>query len=324
MKYIFFASAFLALLFSPKLSNAYTAESFRSFISEVKVEAREAGVSEASINKLNNIEFQPTTIRLDRKQPESVVTFERYMQNIIPTSRVNLAKKHYNSNKAVLKRIESEYGVPAEFIVALWAIESNFGENMGNFPILDSLATLAYEGRRRDFFKKELILALKMADSDGIDIENVTGSWAGAMGQTQFMPSSFLKYATDGDNDGDRDIWNSKADAFASIANYLSTVGWNSEMTWGRKIKSSQNVDKSQVGWKIKKPLSEWKAMGFKLASGKEIQGSDDLITSVIYVGGNPNHAYIAYPNFHTILDWNKSSYFAVAVGTLADKIAGR
>lgn len=178
---------------------------------------------------LANVKPDASIIKLDRKQYKSTITLEQYLNRVISSSRIKTARKLYKQNKPILEMIQKESGVEPEFIVALWGLESNFGQNTGGFHVIESLATLAYEGRRRDFFEGELINALKIIQEGHILQEDMNGSWAGAMGQSQFMPTSFYKYAVDYNGDGRKDIWGTKNDVFASIANYLKTEGWSNK-----------------------------------------------------------------------------------------------
>ena len=228
----------------------------------------------------------------------------------------------YRKHRAELEKAAQKYGVPANYIVALWGIETSYGDNTGGFKVIPALATLAHDGRRSTFFRKELINALKILDAGHISSANMKGSWAGAMGQNQFMPSSFHAFAVDGNGDGKRDIWTSLPDVFASTANYLSKSGWKEDERWGRKVKLPQGFSKSLTGKKIKKPLSEWASMGITLPSGAPIPQADGIRASVITPDGLNGPAYLAYDNYRVIMKWNNSTYFATSVGLLADLIA--
>lgn len=318
-------SLFITIVFTANSANAerdISESAFKEWLPTLKQQAIEAGISKEIIAKtLDKAEFIPKVIKFDRRQPHATVNFKDYLQKITPSSRAKLAKKKYKENKALLNKIGKKYGVQPRFIVSLWAIESNFGSNMGGFKIVDSLATLAFEGRRREFFTKELISALRIIQNGDIEADKMLGSWAGAMGQTQFMPSSFLELAVDGDNDGKRDIWGTKADVFSSIANYLSKRGWDHKTTWGRKIQLPKDFNMNLIGMGTEKPISEWSKLGVRKYNGNLIHNSPDLTASLVQPQPGKSDTYIVYSNYRTILKWNRSTYFATAVGVLADKI---
>ena len=209
----------------------------------------------------------------------------------------------------------------SRYIVALWGIETDFGRITGGFPVISSLATLAYDGRRSKFFRKELLLALKIVDGGHILAKDMVGSWAGAMGQNQFMPSSFHAYAVDYDKDGSKDIWKTLPDVFASIANYLSKSGWQADQTWGRPVRLPENFSRKFLGRKIKKPLGEWQQLGVRKLSGQDLPKRNLLSSIIRPEKGQIGPAFVIYNNYEVILKWNRSNYFATAVGTLSDKI---
>lgn len=294
---------------------------FEQWIHSTAQEAEEAGVSQTTINNtLKKASLVPTVIKLDRRQPYKTKSFADYTKTVLPQSRVKKAKTLYRENKALLDRIGKQYGVQPRFIVTLWGIESNFGQNMGSFSIIDALATLAFEGRRASFFKKELINAMKIIDQGHAQYDNMKGSWAGAMGQTQFMPSSFLSLAVDGNSDGKKDIWATKEDVFASIANYLSQSKWDNTTTWGRRVSLPKQFDKKLIDIKLEKTLAEWQNLGVRTIDGKDLP-KRELTASLITPEENGKEVFLVYSNYKTVLKWNRSLYFATAVGLLSDKI---
>lgn len=310
----------LLLVLTPATSYA-SAQNFTSWLAAVKQEARTKGISQTTIDQaLGNVQYLPRVIELDRKQPESTVSFSHYLQRVLPPSRIQKARNLYHQNAALLNTIGQRYGVQPRFIVALWGIESNFGENTGGFSIIDALATLAHDGRRSEFFRSELLKALIIIDQGHIRASEMKGSWAGAMGQTQFMPSSFLKYAVDYDGDGKQDIWKNKADAFASIANYLSKEGWNDEYTWGRQVNIPANLDRTYINIDHSDKLQSWRARGVRTKNGGILPDAP-IKASLIKPGETDRLYYLAYPNYKVILKWNRSKYFATAVGLFADDI---
>ena len=240
---------------------------------------------------------------------------------IVNPTRIKKGREMMRRYQRELDAVEAQYGVPKQFIVALWGIETNYGSNTGGFKVVPALATLAWEGRRATFFKKELMNALKIIDAGHISAGSMKGSWAGAMGQNQFMPSSFNAYAVDQNGDGRRDIWSTKMDVFGSSANYLKKNGWNSGERWGRRVQLPASFPKSLIGPKIKKPLSEWASMGVRKLDSTALPG-ENMMASIVAPDGVDGEAYIVYNNYQTIMDWNRSTYFATSVGLLADQIA--
>jgi len=317
---ILFLTAIL-LIFTAFPALAQT-QNFDVWLKNFRQEALQAGISQRTINvALNNIQSKNRVIELDRKQPEGKRTFQQYKKLIVDPVRIRNGKKNLHANYQLLQRVENQYGVPKQYIVALWGIETNYGANTGGFDIIPALATLAWEGRRGAFFKKELINALKIIDEGHISAANMKGSWAGAMGQCQFMPSSFNAYAVDGNGDGKRDIWNTKADIFASIANYLKTVGWKTNERWGRRVTLPASFPATLEGRKIKKPLSYWSSLGVKTYRGGALP-QENMMASIVAPDGIKGETYIIYDNFRTIMDWNRSTYFATSVGLIADALA--
>ena len=223
----------------------------------------------------------------------------------------------------MLNRIGAQYGVQPRFIVALWGIETDFGRNTGGFGVITALATLAHDGRRSEYFRGELLNALKIIDAGHIAAGDMKGSWAGAMGQSQFMPSSFLSYAVDQNGDGRRDIWTTQEDVFASIANYLASVGWKDDQTWGRAVRLPQSFNQSLVGLETVKPIGAWQSIGVRRPNGTDLP-TRQLSASIIQPDGAGTRAYMVYDNFRTTLKWNRSTYFALAVGRLSDSMIAR
>jgi membrane-bound lytic murein transglycosylase B len=221
-----------------------------------------------------------------------------------------------------LDNAAKRYGVQREIILAIWGLESAYGANTGGYNVIESLATLAYDGRRPQVFREQLIDALLILEAGDIDALAMRGSWAGAMGQTQFMPSAFRQYAVDGDNDGRRDIWGDHADVFDSTANYLLRKGWRPGESWGSEVKLPRDFPWEQAEIDIKKPLAEWRKLGVKRTNGAELPAVAAM-ASVIAPAGHRGPTFIVYENFHTILAYNYSSAYALAVGHLGDRIAG-
>ncbi|OYQ37736.1 lytic transglycosylase [Niveispirillum lacus] len=304
-------------------SPAQAAPDFQQWLGTLKQEAAREGIRPATIETaLTGIAPIPRILELDGRQPERTISFETYLSRAVTKTRIKRAREQMVTHKALLTQISNKYGVPARFIVALWGMETDFGGNMGGFKVIDALATLAYDGRRSAFFRGELLTALRILDEGHIAPDRMLGSWAGAMGQCQFMPSSFFKYAQDGNGDGRRDIWTTHADVFASAANYLSTVGWKTEQTWGRAVRLPKGADSAAwVG--LDKPalsLSAWAKRGVRSADGKALPKAN-MDAWLVQPDGPKGRAFLVYGNYRTIMDWNRSTYFATAVGILADHI---
>jgi membrane-bound lytic murein transglycosylase B len=297
---------------------------FPSFLAGVRQDALKEGIRQRTLDvALANVQPIARVLELDKKQPERILTFAQYIERVVPQSRIDLARRKMQENQPLLDEISKKFGVQPRFIVALWGIETDFGQRTGTFQIVPALATLAYDGRRSAFFRKELIDALRIIDQGHITPEAMIGSWAGAMGQNQFMPSSFLAYAYDWNGDGRRDIWTSREDALASIANYLAKVGWKGSETWGREIRLPARFDQGMVGLDTKKPIAGWSALGVRRADGGELPARD-IEASLVQPGGPEGPTLLVYDNYRTVMKWNKSLYFASAVGFLSDGLEER
>ncbi len=302
---------------------SYASEPFGAWLADLYEEASKNGVSQETLDSaLADITPIQRVIELDRKQPEHKMTFAEYREKIVHPLRIKTGRKMMRENHALLTKISEEYGVAPQYIVALWGIETNYGQNTGGFSIIPALATLAWEGRREDFFRKELLTALKIIDAGHISAEKMKGSWAGAMGQNQFMPSSFMNFALDGNGDGRKDIWDTRADVFASTANYLTRSGWKNEQRWGREVKLPADFPRHFEGLKVKRTLSQWKASGVTLPSGRAIPVVQGMKASIVTPDGLNGPAFLVYDNYRTIMKWNHSTYFATAVGLIADALS--
>ncbi len=294
------------------------------FLTGVYAEALQDGISADTLDAvLTDIEPIPRVIELDRYQPEVTLTFSEYMETRIPDTLVEAARERYRRYGALLDSIASHYGLDPEFIVALWGLETRFGSYTGSFSVVAAVATLAWDLRRSAFFRRELMHALHILDEQHIAFADMKGSWAGAMGQSQFMPSSFRDFAQDWDFDGRKDIWTNKGDVFASAANYLSRAGWTRGMPWGGEVIVPAGLDLSGTGYGNVRPLSAWYELGVTW-TGSVPSVALDTETSLILPDGADGPAYLVFPNYHVLLDWNRSNYFALSVVSLADKIADR
>jgi membrane-bound lytic murein transglycosylase B len=312
-----------------------TEAGFNEYVVTLKQQALVEGFSQALIDKsFANVKFHQRAVVADRSQPETKETLDTYLPKRIPKWKVDKARVLYKKHQKLLKEIERDYRVQPRFIIALWGLETNFGRFTGNYNVISALATLAYEGRREAFFTKQLMAALTILKEGHIDINNMKGSWAGAMGQNQFMPTSFLAYAVDGNGDGKKDIWQNDADIFASMANYLQKEGWDPELTWGRQVKLPTDFDynlaipKNTGGrknwlkaWRNKEQkMSQWRALGITRMDGSSLP-IVDIKAALIIPDDKTGRVYLAYNNYKSLMHWNLSYYFVSSVGHLSDNI---
>jgi membrane-bound lytic murein transglycosylase B len=324
----------VVFLFTAGLQNPVPDEPspFDQWLQELMAEARTRDFSEELIQEaLADLEPRPQVIANDRSQAEAVIGFDRYYQTRVTPQIVRLGRDLAYQHRAVLANIEATYGVPRRVVVAIWGIETRYGRVTGNTPIFQALATLAWEPRRAAFFRSELFNALTMVARGDIDTATMTGSWAGAMGQAQFMPSSYLKFAEDFDRDGRRDIWQSTPDALASIANYLKAWGFDDEFRWGREVSVSpaartrieQETSNPSGGCSAMRsmterlPLTEWQRMGVRRADGSALPDSDVPAGLV----DTDARSFLVYSNYDAILRYNCAHYYALTVARLSDQI---
>lgn len=295
---------------------------FAQCLKDKKVEAIKAGVSKARADQeFSRFEFTPRMIELDRSQPEFVSTFPSYFSKRVNEWRINKGREKYAQYKPFLKELTHRYGIPGHYLIAFWGLETNYGGYKGKVSTLNALATLACDKRRSNFFSKELFLALKLMDTQGLTKEQMIGSWAGAMGHTQFMPSTYTEYAIDGDGDQQIDLFNSEKDALASAAHFLWKLGWESGLRWGREVKVPRDFDFALAN-SLNKSVSEWKALGVTRGDGQSLPDSEIEARLRIPAGYN-GPAFLTYSNFRIIMRWNNSEFYALSVGQLANQIAG-
>ena len=279
-------------ILAPSGAGAQSADpKFTAWLAGVRAEALKAGADPGTLDKaLGSVQQVPRVLELARNQPEFKMTFDRYLELVVSDERVKNGKARLRENRALVERFSGPSGVPPSIVVSLWGIESNYGTRLGDFEVVSALATLAYNGFRAQFFRQQLVAALKIVSQGHIGLHDMKGSWAGAMGQCQFIPTSFQAYAADGDGDGRMDIWTNKADVFASITNHLRRVGWRAGVGWGQEVPAGAVAGQGQ---RIVRPAG----------------------------AGGP--AYLTTENFKAILRWNQSDFFALAVGILSDRIGG-
>jgi membrane-bound lytic murein transglycosylase B len=313
---------------------AYAAEpekDFATWLAAFRTEASSKGISQVTLDQsLAGLQPIDRIIELDRRQPEFTMSFDGYMAHVVSPRRIADGRAAYARHRELVRAVAKRIGVPGPVIMAMWGIESDFGHVSGHFSVVPSLATLAYDGRRSQYFRGELLNALKMIDS-GVPLSRMEGSWAGAMGQCQFMPSTYLAYARAWSGQGPADIWSNPADVFASTANYLAGIGWQTEQHWGRAVKLPRHgIAPALIGLDKPRSLTAWRKLGLRQLNGKSLPGPGSLRASLIRAEtgkeGNADKGppYLVYDNFRTLMKWNRSVFFAVAAGTLADRIGNR
>ncbi|MDR0219422.1 MAG: lytic murein transglycosylase [Enterobacteriaceae bacterium] len=299
---------------------------FPAYVALLKQQALKQGFSEKTIARaFADIHFIPRVIKSDRNQPEKKVTLDGYLRNVLPDWKIEQGVEQYQKNLPQLEKISRQYGIPKSYIVALWGLESNFGRLQGQEDVISALSTLAFEGRRETFFVKQLIAALEIIENNHIGAnQSLKGSWAGAMGQSQFMPTSYLAYGADGNGDGIIDIWNNKDDVFASIANYLHKEKWQEGLPWGYAVSLSDDFDQTLEGTKPEqgKTISEWLELGVFSPEFARLPAKTK--GWVIITDGAEPQAFWVTQNFRTIMHWNRSYFFALSVGMMADGIEQR
>lgn len=310
-------------------------ETFHEWLVGFKEAALKAGVSKATVDKeLQNLSYSKKIVSLDRKQPETTVTFQQYIDKRVSPRVVATGEKYIKENRQALLKVSRHYQVEPEIIAAIWGAESNYGTYPMKHDVVQALATLSYDNRRRNYFTKELIAALKILDAKHIDRASFKGSWAGALGQTQFMPSNYLRLAQDFNKDGRKDIWHTPEDVFASIAHYLKKHGWQAEQPWAVQVQVPEGFNRKRSEH-LKNPkaspralrahsqpfkASYWKQQGIVDISAV-LGGQEELMTSLYIPKDSADTAYLTFPNYRSILRYNPSNYYALSVSLLADKL---
>ncbi|CAK7193151.1 Tn3 family transposase TnXax1 [Commensalibacter sp. Nvir] len=303
-------------------TQAFPPLSYKNFLQEIYQQASQKGMNAQRIQPALFALNAPNekVLQLDRKQPEFTLTWEEYYQKVVTASKIEKGKKAFSDTQAFLTLLWQQYSVDPRVVLSIWGIESAYGEHNGNFNVIDSLATLAYEGRRANFFKSELFNALKIIDNGDITWQSMLGSYAGAMGQPQFMPSAYLRYAVDATGDGRRDIWNNIQDVLASIANYLNKFGWRANEPWGQEITLPVGFSDSMIGRHIVKPLQYWSSLGVRRKDSSNF-ASVNVGGAILCPDGVGGKAYMVYHNFNVIRRYNPSDYYALAVGLLSNNL---
>ncbi len=317
------AAALVIWLFAPPMTAFGTGPDFEQWLVAFKEEAIGAGISQATLDAaFKGVKPIEKVLDLDRSQPEFKLTLDQYLSKVVTKEMVQEGRKRLVEVSPILSTVMARHGVAPPYLVALWGIETKYGRISGGYSVISALTTLAYDGRRSAFFRKELLQALRILDEGHIPVADMTGSWAGAMGQLQFMPSTFKRYAADFDGDGRVDIWNNLGDAFLSGGKYLAAAGWVKGEPWGHEVVLPQGLDRTLIGMEIRKRASEWASLGIQRADKSDQKEWSSLQASLVQPDGPGGRAFMVFNNFRVILSWNRSQLFGIAVGTLADKIA--
>jgi membrane-bound lytic murein transglycosylase B len=301
---------------------------FLAWIEALKAEARGKGISDRTLDAaFRRVRLSARVVELNENQPEFSRAIWDYMDGAASAERVARGRSLMRQYRKSLGRAERQYDVPASIITAIWGLESNFGKNLGGFNVIEALSTLAYEGRRAAFGREQLLAALKILEQGDITPERMVGSWAGAMGQTQFIPTVFLQYARDGNGDGKRNLWDTRADVFVSTANYLNGKGWQEGAPCFDEVQLPDNFDYGQADIAIEKPVREWADLSVTLADGRKLsrrKGQDqDAPAAILLPAGHKGPAMIAYPNFKVVLAYNNAISYALAICELSQRYKG-
>lgn len=297
---------------------------YSQWLTELKTEMQNRGISGNTIKKVYTEDYyhpQPEVVKYDRRQPEFAMTSTDYLNRMINRQKVIEGQHNYQKLKSHFNRLENLYGVQPEYLIAFWGMETNYGRHFGTYPVIASLTQLSYDQRRPQFFREQLYQALKIIDDWNIDYTKMQGSWAGAMGHFQFMPSTLNAYAVDDNHDGQIDIWHSFEDASASAANYLHSVGWVKGQPWGAEVSLPWNFDFKSSGRGTQKTVAEWKKIGVQTVQNQRLPFDPRWKASIIIPEGQKGQAYMVFNNFRVIMKWNRSQNYALAVGLLADYI---
>lgn len=296
---------------------------FRGFLEGFWPEAKRAGVSRKTFKRaIGGLTPDPEIAVSQNSQPEFVSPVWSYVDRAVSEKRLQTGTEKLKSMDATLRAIEAKYGVEKQILLAIWGLESTFGQNKGSKDVIRSLATMAYRGRRKTYGRKQLIAALKILERGDIALHEFKGSWAGAMGHTQFIPATYNHYAVDYTGDGKRDIWNSTSDALASTANYLKKAGWKTGKTWGYEVEVPRGFNYAHSGWGVKKPLSQWARLGIRRVNGRGFPRPSDTAELILPAGAD-GPAFLILKNFRVLMRYNKSVSYVLAVGHLGDRILG-
>ena len=300
-----------------------TVPDFPAWLAQFRQEALLQGISRATLDAaLGGVQPLPQVLELDQRQPEFFDTFLNYLDKRLSPRRIERGRELLREHQVLLDEAQARHGVPASVLVAFWGLETNYGGYLGDFPIPAALATLAFDPRRSAFFRGELLQSLRIIEAGHVAAADMKGSWAGAMGQVQFMPSTYLRYAVDGDGDGHKNLWTSLPDAFHSAAHFLRELGWQPGQLWGREVLLPQGFDWDSARLNVKKPVNAWAKLGVTRADGSPLPDSN-MAGAIVLPQGHAGPAFLVYRNFEVILGWNRSLNYALAVGLLSDRLLG-
>ena len=310
---------------SPPVSPEVLApQDFPNFLKDVRTAAAAEGVPAAVLDDaLTGVAVDPGVLAAENAQAEHTITLEQYLSRVVTDKRVARGRQELAQRTALLDKLLSSYHVPADILVSIWGMESNYGANQGTMQVVRSLATLAYQGKRPVFFRQELMAALHILAEEHMAASDLKGSWAGALGQCQFMPSTYRRLAVDFDGDGRRDIWTNPADVLASMANYISQAGWDPAAGWGQEVALPADFVQTLAGLAVIKPVSDWQKLGVQALAGAVMPAAVPA-ASIIRPSGPGGRAFLVLPNFRVVLRYNNSSYYATAGGLLADRIKAK
>nr|WP_223296503.1 lytic murein transglycosylase [Shewanella pealeana] len=312
----------MSFLSSTAMAESETQGTFSNYVAELKQDAIDKGFSQQTIDEVfPKIKMFKKALVSNKDPIEDPITLETYLPQIVPQTKVDLARAFYKQHYTELEKIGERYGVQPRFIVALLGIESNLGQDAGGYPVLSVTASLAYQGQREAHFRQEFFAALKIVDQGHIDFSELKGTSTGTMGQPLFLPSIYLAYAQDGDGDGRKDIWSNNSDVFASAAYYLQQAGWKATETWGRQVKVPNQFQSSLADLSIKKSFNEWQALGVRRFDGSDLPKREDMQISMVMPDGIAGRSYLIYDNYRGLLQWNNSDYFAISVTYLSERI---
>ncbi len=302
-----------------------TEDGFQTWLAEFKTQAMQSGISSQTLKSaFKGVHLNKKVLESDRRQPEFTSTFFEYFNRAVSERRIKYGIKNLKKHRQLLSEVTKKYGVPERILVAFWGMETNYGGYTGNIPIIESLATLSYDPRRSGFFTKQLINALQIIDLGHVSPKQMKGSWAGAMGQCQFMPSNYLQYAVDGDGDGKINLWDSLPDALHSAGNFLEQLGWQKEQSWGREVHLPKGFDYALADGKTVRSLQEWQTLGIKQANDRGLPTHIEMPAKLLLASDFRGPAFLVYDNFKVIKRWNNSDKYAIGVGHLADRIVGK
>jgi membrane-bound lytic murein transglycosylase B len=303
-------------------AQGFDSKDFSVWLKNFKAEAKTAGISAKTIKStFKNAKYLPQVIVLDRAQPEFVSPFLTYIDNRVTPSKIALGRTMLLQHEGLLAQVETQYGVPKEILVAFWGLETQYGENKGNYGIPSALMTLAYEGRRAEFFRSQLLDAMRIVDAKHNTVAGMRGSWAGAMGHMQFMPSTLLKYGVDADGDGRINVWTSLPDTFASAANYLAKTGWRKDEPVAIEVKLPANFDYSLAQINSRKSVADWVRLGVFNIDDRALPALENA--AIVLPQGWQGPAFMVFSNFDVIMDWNRSVNYALSVAHLANQFVG-